>query len=72
MIQQHLEVLKENIRLEEELENKQKVIRYYRKEKKRLKRELDEAYDFIDRYVYHNTDNIHHFIPRNHKKCSEQ
>ena len=53
LIQQHLKLIKENIRLKRELESKQKRIKYYKKEKKRLVSELDEAYKFIDTYVYH-------------------
>jgi hypothetical protein len=42
LIARHLEIIRENIKLRKELEKKQKLIRYYRKEKRRLIKELDQ------------------------------
>ena len=41
MLYHHLDVLRENIKLKKELEKKQKLIKYYRKEKKKLVKQLD-------------------------------
>lgn len=46
------EVYTENIRLRKQLEKKQKVIRYYRKEKKRLTNIVDKLH--ADCYYYEN------------------
>ena len=48
LIVRHLEIIRDNIKLRKELEKKQKLIRYYRKEKRKLKEKLDKLQDEYD------------------------
>lgn len=70
LIARHLEIIRENIKLRKELEKKQKLIRYYRKEKRRLIKELDQ-YRYWSITIHEMDDGTwcisYHYTPRNKK-----
>lgn len=70
LIIKHLKMQWENIKLRKELEKKQKLIRYYRKEKRKLIKELDQ-YRYWSFTIHEiNPDKwciSYHYTPRNKK-----